>query len=909
MTTTPASSSPPRKFEEPVAWLFGRQFVATLKGTLLYTAFGGKLDPRDWMQAEEHEVAGAENGNEFWFDYISDTGDGMTATYSIAYLCQSDLFAKRLWREMPPTGEEGVSLEAQTDDAMLPRGAFLFVGGDTTYHLSDYASLSTRFMLPFKWAYEDVQRRGRHASGDARRPIFGIPGNHDYYDQLDGFRRQFRQPIRSEDATYGDGDLSAPQLMLPGFRRYQESSYVALKLPFGWWLWGLDTEVGQIDERQRKFFAELNGGLPPDKLIVATCAPSTVFGKLANKDDEKCAKALAQLNVAQPFLPDDDKLRGGGRGHMSDISGDAKLKNGQCRLDVSGDIHHYARYWGPSTNGSRPRPPDAKAPAPHAESYASVVSGLGGAFHHPSQTFADEIQEQALYPAEKASRDEVARRIFKFWTVMNGGSVWLIGFILAFLIYFATAVPQSSSQDLNNFPPLQRLGVTNELPMSPTVVVSAPETAADARTSVEQIGFASAQAPRADPCGGYREWYFWGACGVRPPADFWAGVLLLAATLLVIAATVALRERLFGAPGKRSEVRRTDGEKEIVVAHSDAEMYSHPNKPLWAIVLLTTALAFLGVALVLPHRAHITPFGSSVAVLLTLTWAVAAVVLAVRYSEWLFKQAARRVIARSDWLLPWALSILAIVCVGAGLWSFGRYNLPALLVSDMLFIVALAGAIILVIAMAVVKGGEMQHGPGKILMFFVGVWHALLQIAVPFLLIKRGTPVAWVAAVLLIFVPIPLGEWLMKRNSRAGLLVVWFVYGAVMLSLTYLPDLRPTTPNEAVFMADEWLGWAGLVPSVLAGAVGAVFCCLWFGWYLGVALAFHGHNNEAGGAARIERFKQMIRFRLTENTLTGYVIAVDDPQQQGHLLRPKLVDVFHLKVKGSAPAMGEMGKG
>ena len=198
-----------------------------------------------------------------------------------------------------------------------------------------------------------------------------------------------------------------------------------------------------------------------------------------------------------------------------------------------------------------------------------------------------------------------------------------------------------------------------------------------------------------------------------------------------------------------------------------------------------------------------------------------------------------------------ALSILTIVCVGAGLWSFGRYNLPALLVSDMLFIVALAGTTVLVIAMAVVKGGEMQRGPGKILMFFVGIWHAILQIAVPFLLVKRGTPVAWVAAVLLIFVPIPLGEWLMKRNSRAGLLVVWFVYGAVMLSLTYLPYLRPTTPNEAVFMADEWLGWMGLVPSILAGLVGAVFCCLWFGWYLAVALAFTA-TQRAGGAARIE---------------------------------------------------------
>ena len=42
----------PDAFEPPVSWLFGRQFIANLKWILLYTAFKGKLDPRDWMKAE-----------------------------------------------------------------------------------------------------------------------------------------------------------------------------------------------------------------------------------------------------------------------------------------------------------------------------------------------------------------------------------------------------------------------------------------------------------------------------------------------------------------------------------------------------------------------------------------------------------------------------------------------------------------------------------------------------------------------------------------------------------------------------------------------------------------------------------------------------------------------------------------
>ena len=48
-----APSAPrPRVFEKPVAWLFGPQLIGGLKGILLYTAYGDKLDPRDWMTGE-----------------------------------------------------------------------------------------------------------------------------------------------------------------------------------------------------------------------------------------------------------------------------------------------------------------------------------------------------------------------------------------------------------------------------------------------------------------------------------------------------------------------------------------------------------------------------------------------------------------------------------------------------------------------------------------------------------------------------------------------------------------------------------------------------------------------------------------------------------------------------------------
>jgi hypothetical protein len=51
----------------------------------------------------------------------------------------------------------------------LPRGEFLFNGGDTSYHIADYATLANRFQSPFRWAFDDLKRAGKILDG-ARRP-------------------------------------------------------------------------------------------------------------------------------------------------------------------------------------------------------------------------------------------------------------------------------------------------------------------------------------------------------------------------------------------------------------------------------------------------------------------------------------------------------------------------------------------------------------------------------------------------------------------------------------------------------------------------------------------------------------------------------------------------------------------
>ena len=91
-----ACGNPPKpsiasQFKKPVAWLLGRQLIASFKRIALYAAFSDKLDPKDWMRPKT--ISFEDDRDEaFWFDYFADTGDGQMATYGIAYLCLSDLW-------------------------------------------------------------------------------------------------------------------------------------------------------------------------------------------------------------------------------------------------------------------------------------------------------------------------------------------------------------------------------------------------------------------------------------------------------------------------------------------------------------------------------------------------------------------------------------------------------------------------------------------------------------------------------------------------------------------------------------------------------------------------------------------------------------------------------------------------
>jgi hypothetical protein len=814
----------------------------------------------------------------------------------------------------------------------------LLVGGDTTYHLADYSSLANRFQTPFRWAYEDLYYSGRTPE---TRKIYGIPGNHDYYDLLDGFRRQFREPIKADEVSSADPPTNA-QLVIPGYKRGQKASYLSIELPWDWWLWGLDTELGAIDDRQQKFFQETwKDGKPPDKLIVATCAPTTVFGKYARWEDKKAAQTFFQLKLPWYFWSGNnswskmiDGIRTTLRNEMIEEKANAKIQeiedflrppenkeiimdDGQCRLDISGDVHLYARYWGPDNETNEYRPAGTHGYRGWSDHYASVVSGIGGAFHHPSYTNVDEVQEQVLYPTRKESLVAVADRIFNPTNIINGGGVWLIGFLIAFVIYFGATVPQSSRQAFEGIktlidktfldaPEPVKIEPTT-FPVASTIPVESDEgTKQDVTTSVQTI-----TPPTNKPT------YFWDLTGVKK-RQFWLGTALLLISFALVAAGALFGRRMF-----RAKLNISGNQNDSDIEAEKRLRNRNRQIRLWTFVVGNLILIAFGFDQLRRVQTHLSPFGSSMLMLYSVYLGLAALFFCLEYSEWLFEKAHTDYVTPSDWALVWVVSAFGLIGVAAGLWYFGKYNLPVFVMTDVLFMLVLVLAPLGILAAAYFKGGEMLEKPwDKFLIFWVGIWHIVLQLAIPFLFVRYGSVLLWILAGLVSFAAYFLGKWAMRNENHMGLSLIWVLYGGIMVALPFLIENIQWLNKFLIWQfPDSFSPLTGLMGAVLAGAFGAILSCVWLGWYMAVCfMNFNGHNNEVGGAARIENYKQFIRFRLTKNTLTGYVIAIDDVscigqpvlengspkvsnnkvvKKDGSYLKPKLIDVFKLSVKGS----------
>lgn len=165
---------------------------------------------------------------DFWFDYVSDIGDGWDSTYAIA-----EAIAR------PQLEFEGESTRA---------GRLLIFGGDQVYPWPSRQAYGWRTEWPYRTAF----------SGRAERPdVFAVPGNHDWFDSLVAFTRTFCRPER------GFADC----------RTQQTRSYFALRLPAHWWLVAIDLQLGsELDEPQVKYLQGVAKQMEPDARVIL-CVP------------------------------------------------------------------------------------------------------------------------------------------------------------------------------------------------------------------------------------------------------------------------------------------------------------------------------------------------------------------------------------------------------------------------------------------------------------------------------------------------------------------------------------------------------------------------------------------------------------------------------------------------------------
>jgi len=384
-----------------IRWFGSTALLGHLRRVAASIVASQAVDTRDWMRPERpHELLGHAGRilkapgvdaptlverleRPLWIDFVADTGDDRDVSAAVARL----VFAEYAPPESP-AGE------------VLPRGDILLFGGDTAYPVATGREILRRVVQPWNEVLQEV------GTGSRRRVLLGIPGNHDWYDGLDGFARLFRRDAlvgmlaeweagrahRAQKGAPGDRSRAAlvrqlhldeivgsvdlvrsayqslraivrggtvhrvARLALRGYMPIQEASHWALPLAPGLELWGVDRQLRRLDFRQRTFFIERRAERPTDRLVFLAPDPALSFGEWNPAGQDMLAACHLTLER--------DRV-----------------------LYLSGDLHHYER-------------------RPLGESL-HVIAGGGGAFLHGTR-----IPPSPLGPAARAYPDAaVSRRL------------------------------------------------------------------------------------------------------------------------------------------------------------------------------------------------------------------------------------------------------------------------------------------------------------------------------------------------------------------------------------------------------------------------------------------------------------------------------------------------------------------
>jgi hypothetical protein len=388
-----------------VAWFGVRSFWGHLRHFAASAIATEDIDSRDWMTCDAPEtlvdrvrdVLGTPHdaptvvealGRDLWIDFLADTGDDVSVSGAVAKLVIAPY-------ELPDPDQPDSLLTA-------PRGDILVFGGDTAYPVATAQEITNRVLVPFNRVLEE------HDDGKSR-VLLGIPGNHDWYDGLDGFSRMFRWRPASDDAPrpsvvgmshqmfeyYAEwarefvlgGKVEKPDaLALHGYTPVQNASYFVLPLTPTIHVFAVDRQLKDIDRRQRAHHVEWYQRHPEVHPWVMLPDPLYRFGQPSPTGTAMVRALALDFHLRPHFL-------------------------------LSGDVHHYERS--------------------HHDRLLQVIAGGGGAFLHPAPMFEGRLRADVRWPTVAQSRALLTQVPFK---IARGRSGFLPHLVFAALFTPAVAV-------------------------------------------------------------------------------------------------------------------------------------------------------------------------------------------------------------------------------------------------------------------------------------------------------------------------------------------------------------------------------------------------------------------------------------------------------------------------------------
>jgi hypothetical protein len=324
---------PPRRFRVGAHAPFGVRWYGVtalyghLRNFVARAIASEEVDSRDWMRPEEASAMLAHTigvlggdatkatlvealGRPLWIDFVADTGDDRDIAHAVGKMLASRY-----------------AIEHEGAERVLPRGELLVFGGDIAYPVATADEIYRRLIRPWN---EALRAAGTSPDDPPRRALLGVPGNHDWYDGLDGFGRMFRrkvdEPFARDESTgpssrilgrlrragrraglvarqlhldevgglvgllydawrsiraffRGVGVRRRRRLALRGYEPVQEASYFAMPLTATLEMWGVDRQLSRLDFRQRNFFKRRRRDAAAARILFVASDPAFAFGE------------------------------------------------------------------------------------------------------------------------------------------------------------------------------------------------------------------------------------------------------------------------------------------------------------------------------------------------------------------------------------------------------------------------------------------------------------------------------------------------------------------------------------------------------------------------------------------------------------------------------------------------------